>query len=248
VASRRKIARRANSQTDADFDRLATIAGRLAAASPFGPDGRAITVDVDGIDLAPALSAAEGLLTAHNRYQAFVEKGGRARPSFFTLLGSTIVALQNLERSLGALFPGPCFFVGSSERTDGVNYLGRGVRGLSEALAGSPWGNPQTALVVPEGEVFIFDSGAVAEIELGVELLRATSKKTEGGKEPPPPGGWSTPDSVQRWAKVFNTTPRTMGRMLSNQAVCNRKLSRQSYVIAIDRIPEAHRGRYQAKE
>jgi hypothetical protein len=58
---------------------------------------------------------------------------------------------------------------------------------------------------------------------------------------------WSAPRGVKEWARVFGRSAKTVGRWFSSGRVRVRRLSRQSYQVALDDIPSAHRERERAR-
>jgi hypothetical protein len=80
------------------------------------------------------------------------------------------------------------------------------------------------------------------------DLLTAARAMAEGGaaRHAADAGDvlWSQPDQVQRWAKVWGVSRRVMAQLLRAGVVRSRKVNRQTYSVAIDDIPAAHRARF----
>jgi hypothetical protein len=112
----------------------------------------------------------------------------------------------------------------------------------------------QTDLQFPDlyrrvGALLAREDGTEAEhaalaAELRDALHPAGRPRLEFTPDQPPDGGWSLPNSVAHWARIFNVGRATMRKMLKGRKVRSRKYSRQSYAIAVDDIPAEHRGRF----
>jgi hypothetical protein len=63
-----------------------------------------------------------------------------------------------------------------------------------------------------------------------------------------PPLAWTTPDSPQRWAKVFGFSVDTLKRRFKAGQIRHKKLSTKSYQIAVDDLPAAQQTKFRAAQ
>jgi hypothetical protein len=57
---------------------------------------------------------------------------------------------------------------------------------------------------------------------------------------PAPQPVWSSPDTVECWAKVFRVGRNTMAKLLKDGSIRNKMLSRALYRIAVEELPPLH--------
>ncbi len=64
--------------------------------------------------------------------------------------------------------------------------------------------------------------------------------------ESPADPEWTTPDSPQRWAKVFGFSVDTLKRRFKDKKIRYKKLSSKSYQIAVDDLPAIHQAKFRS--
>jgi hypothetical protein len=55
---------------------------------------------------------------------------------------------------------------------------------------------------------------------------------------------WSTPDTIGRWAKVFQVGRNKMAELLKTQEIRNKPLSPNRYMVAVTDLPAKHQAKY----
>jgi hypothetical protein len=138
---------------------------------------------MDTVDLAPLLTAAEGLLSAHTEYEEFISLTGTNSPVIANHLVCAVrLAADRLAHDLTAAVPGNVILreVGKSPwKNDALGMLRSGTVRLRQGIADYPGtvkvfnsGGPSQVLCIPAGETFQFDPTAIGEIKAAVARLR----------------------------------------------------------------------------
>jgi hypothetical protein len=135
---------------------------------------------------------------------------------------------------------------GADQATDAALGQLRAVRALLATLVPLPerWGYLQEMKYprsrVPRGET---NRTIVGEIRAFRDFVQAG---VQGHTAAPQPAvNWSQPAAVKQWTSVFGVSRNTMAVLLKTGKVRSRQLTRQSYQVAIEDIPAAHRRRFQ---
>jgi hypothetical protein len=84
--------------------------------------------------------------------------------------------------------------------------------------------------------------GVLKGVALVFKSIRKCWERARRAAEPAPE--WSTPDSIGRWAKVFQVGRNKMAELLKTQQVRNKPLGTQRYMVAIADIPAIHQAKY----
>ena len=191
----------------------------------------ALRVNIDPIDTSPLLHAAAYLLDRHEMFLELAEGVGHFGRLFFDVKQGGEKLLKDLEAA-GLIGSEMRTYYGHPDKTTGIVTLISGVYRLLGAIEQSPFavgerswsmGRLVIFLVVPAGEVFHFDAGALAEIKVAVRLLQSAARQAQ-----------IVPPTLQQDMCVMREAISEMGRDASPPALRRvRPMSNQRARVAL---------------
>jgi hypothetical protein len=152
------------------------------------PQGRPF-INVDPIDISEVLQPAEDFLAGYAEYQQYLGEPGMEEMTALGLVGELRISIWQIKETLekagldGTVFTGSktdkingvTLLVGSVFRlieSTPLSILVAGLGGCAGMITSGTADSAVTPFVLPKGQVFNFDCGAVAEMKLAVKRLR----------------------------------------------------------------------------